>query len=98
MNNDLDLVSRQAVLSVLEEIFNRYNILWKYYGFGEEVSKAIEELPTAFDKKSVINELEEQKDKAAAMYYEIQEEEKLYYAGKYVAYDDAICVVMKGGL
>ena len=40
-----DLVSRQAVLSVLEEIFNRYNILWKHYGFGEEVSKAIEELP-----------------------------------------------------
>lgn len=96
MNNDL--VSRQAVLSILEEIFNRYNILWKDYGFGEEVSKAIEELPTAFDKESVIKELEEQRYKADdAMCAETQEE-RVYHAGKYVAYDDAVGVVMKGGL
>ena len=93
-----DLISRQAVLSVLEEIFNRYKTLWKDYRFGTEVLQAIKELPTAFDKESVIKELEEQRYKADdAMCAETQEE-RIYHAGKYVAYDDAVGVVMKGGL
>lgn len=93
-----DLISRQAVLSVLEEIFNRYKILWKDYGFGTEILQAIKELPTAFDKESVIKKLEKQRYKADdAMCAETQEE-RIYHAGKYVAYDDAIGVVMKGGL
>lgn len=93
-----DLISRQAVLSVLEEIFSRYKTLWKDYRFGTEVLQAIKELPTAFDKESVIKELEEQRYKSDdAMCAETQEE-RIYHAGKYVAYDDAVGVVMKGGL
>lgn len=93
-----DLISRQAVLSVLDEILSRYKTLWKDYRFGTEVLQAIKELPTAFNKESVIKELEEQRYKADdAMCAETQEE-RVYHAGKYVAYDDAVGVVMKGGL
>lgn len=94
-----DLVSRQTVLSIIEEIFNRYKILWKDYRFGTEVLQAIKELPTAFNKESVIKELEGQRVKAEdAMCATTYEKEKIYHAGKYVAYDDAVGVVMKGEL
>lgn len=93
-----DLVNRQEVLSALEEIFNNHKTLWKDYGFGAEVLQAIKELPIAFNKESVIKELEEQRYKADdAMCAETQEE-RIYHAGKYVAYDDAVGVVNKGGL
>lgn len=54
-----DLISRKEALQVLEDVFGEYRMSWgrEYGGFGAAAQEVIEELPTAFDKEKVINEI-----------------------------------------
>lgn len=54
-----DLISRKDALQVLENVFTRYRMSWgrEHGGFGAAVKAVIEELPTAFDKEKVMDEL-----------------------------------------
>lgn len=60
-----DLISRQAVLEVLESVFNRYRMAWNpekqedYGGFASAVPNAIKSIPTAYDVDKVVEQLEE---------------------------------------
>ena len=55
-----DLISREEALQVLEDVFGEYRMSWgrEHGGFGAAAQEVIEELPTAFDKEKVIEELD----------------------------------------
>lgn len=55
-----DLISRAAVLTVLENVFSEYKMSFgaSYGGFAEAVPKAIQDIPTAYDMDSVVEQLE----------------------------------------
>lgn len=60
--NNNDLISRKAVLETLENIFSDYHMAWypddKRGGFAHEVPAAIMNLPCAYDKEAVAEQLE----------------------------------------
>lgn len=96
-----DLISREEALQVLEDVFGEYRMSWgrEYGGFGAAAQEVIEELPTAFDKEEVIEELENLR---AQYFITIANtgDEKLGFAYKYIwnALDHAIKIVEKGGI
>lgn len=70
----------------------------------DDISVILEEAETAFDKENVIEELKHRRD-----YYDINEQPKnpfdyrecadiREHKGKWMAYDDAIEIVEKGGI
>lgn len=68
MNHE-DLIRRGDVLDTLKKVFNHYNIAWdKYEGFGRTVPNSIKEIPTAFDMKNVIEQINRLETKAIPRY------------------------------
>ena len=99
-----DLISREAVLEILYDIFNRnYGSL-----FGHGINKAcdvIEHAETAFDKEKVIEELVELRQKEyndSDEDPELSDAEEIYdegrSQGRFEAYHRAIEIVEKGGI
>ena len=56
-----DLISRAAVLTVLENVFSEYKMSFgaSYGGFAEAIPKAIQDIPAAYDVDRVLEQLEE---------------------------------------
>lgn len=86
-----DLISRKAVLDILTEERIRNSILASP-AFGEMLAQRIKNIPTAFDKEEVIEEIREE---VSDCYLE--------YCGKYnnclqCRADEAVKIVEKGGL
>lgn len=56
-----DLIERKEVISVLKEVFKKYNIGFKngQGGFADAVPSAIEAIPTVYDVDKVVERLED---------------------------------------
>lgn len=56
-----DLIRRKDVMAALEEVFDDYKMSWgeQYGGFASAVPNAIGNIPTAYNEKSVVQQLEE---------------------------------------
>ena len=93
-----DLISRKAVLDILFEARIRDTLLASPT-FIEMLRERVKEIPTAFDKEEVIEELENLR---AQYFITIANtgDEKLGFAYKYIwnALDHAIKIVEKGGI
>lgn len=98
-----DLISRKALLKELREIMDEPHNTMFLMGIGAAVS-IVEHRETAFYKEKVIEELKHCRD-----YYDINEQPKKPFdywecadirehKGKWIAYDDAIEIVEKGGI
>ena len=86
-----DLISREEALQVLEDVFGEYRMSWgrEHGGFGAAAQEVIEELPTAFDKEKVIEELKGEIELCVT---------HPLYPGRYIKKDRAIEIVEKGGI
>ena len=86
-----DLISRKEALQVLEDVFGEYRMSWgrEYGGFGAAAQEVIEELPTAFDKEKVIEELR------GEIHLTVHDP---MIAGRYIKKKRAIEIVEKGGI
>lgn len=102
-----DLISREEALQVLEDVFGEYRMSWgrEHGGFGAAAQEVIEELPTAFDKEKVIEELVELRQKEYSDSdedFESIDGEEIYdegrSQGRFEAYHRAIEIVEKGGI
>ena len=99
-----DLISRKEALQVLEDVFAKYRMSWgrELGGFGAAAQEVIEELPIAFDKEKVIEELKSW-EKAShdagiqSTYAELDNKASGYYQESR-AYHRAIEIVEKGGI
>ena len=96
-----DLISRKAVLDILTEERIRNSILASP-AFGEMLAQRIKNIPTAFDKEKVIEELKSW-EKAShdagiqSTYAELDNKASGYYQESR-AYHRAIEIVEKGGI
>ena len=89
-----DLISRKAVLDILTEERIRNSILASP-AFGEMLAQRIKNIPTAFDKEKVIEELKKYADIA----FETDDaygSEVAY--GEWTAYKQSAKIVEKGGI
>ena len=59
-----DLISRSETLSVLQKVFDEYNISFggTHGGFAEAVPKAVESIPQAYDIETVVSKVEDYRD------------------------------------
>ena len=98
-----NLISREVVLKELREIMDEPHNTMFLMGIGAAIS-VIEHAETAFDKEKVMEKLKHRRD-----YYDINEQPKKPFdywecadirerKGKWMAYDDAIEIVDKGGI
>ena len=102
-----DLISRKALLKELREILNEPHNTMFLMGIGAAIT-IIEHSETAFDKEKVVTELRKRRD-----CYDMNEEpmnviaSKEYiqeyadireHKGKWIAYNEAIGIVEKGGI
>lgn len=86
-----DLISRKAVLNILTEARVKDSILCSP-AFVEILTQRIKKLPTAFDKKKVIEELNSERN---LMY---REDGTLMGARTQISIDRAVDIVEKGGI
>lgn len=93
-----DLISRKTVIEAVDRHTRDDGTL------DDDISVILEEIKTAFDKEKVIKELKTRRD-----WYDINEQPKnprdirevcetREHKGKWIAYDDAIEIVEKGGI
>ena len=98
-----NLISRKAVLDILAEERVRNSILASP-AFTELLVQRVKELPKAFDKERVLEELKYCRD-----FYDINEQPENRFdfrecadirehKGKWIAYNEAIEIVKKGGI
>ena len=93
-----DLISRKAVIEAVDKHTRRDETL------DEDISIILEEVKTAFDKKKVIEELIElrQKEYSDSEESELSDGEGIYdegrSQGRFEAYHQAIEIVEKGGI
>lgn len=93
-----DLISREALLKLLEDAKNRVFCIERY---TRVVMRAIvDEQPTAFDKEKVIEELSKMVENSVSLknQCEFASGEYFSYMGEEVAYKTAIAIVEKGGI
>lgn len=86
-----DLISRKAVLNILTEARVKDSILCSP-AFVEILTQRIKKLPTAFDKKKVIKELNSERN---LMY---REDGTLMGARTQISIDRAVDIIEKGGI
>lgn len=93
-----DLISRKAVIESVDSHTRDDGTL------DDDISVILEEVETAFDKEKVMEKLKHCRD-----YYDVNEQPKKPFdywecadirerKGKWMAYDDAIEIVEKGGI
>lgn len=98
-----NLISRKAVLDILAEERVRNSILASP-AFTELLVQRVKELPKAFDKERVLEELKYCRD-----FYDINEQPENRFdfrecadirehKGKWIAYNEAIEIVKRGGI
>lgn len=102
-----DLISREEAYKAFSDYLNR-NIIGEISSRTElsigEIASVIKSIPTAFDKEKVMEKLKHCRD-----YYDVNEQPKKPFdywecadirerKGKWMAYDDAIEIVEKGGI
>lgn len=85
-----DLISRKEALQVLEDVFAKYRMSWgrELGGFGAAAQEVIEELPIAFDKEKVIEQIKCERAEAK----EYRQESAM------IAHEIDIEIVEKGGI
>ena len=86
-----DLISRKEALQVLEDVFAEYRMSWgrEHGGFGAAAQEVIEELPTAFDKEKVIDQLNR------CRIYQFQ---GMLPDGRVCHFSDVVEIVEEGGI
>ena len=92
-----DLISRKAVLDILTEERIRNSILASS-AFGEMLAQRIKNIPTAFDKKKVIEKI---KDESSSERFEdvgISGNVYGHYSKEVIDTEEAIEIVEKGGI
>lgn len=92
MNNDL--ISRSAVLQILYDVKDDDDTP-KNYGTLLDIMRQIRELPTAFDKEQVIEELKHLENDTFN-YYNRYDDEVAF--GESSAFRSAIKIIEKGGV
>ena len=90
-----DLISRKALKQAIDHDF--YEHYTKYHDTDQRalidmVMDDIDEMPVAFDKEKVIEELEYDKEMSAKYSTSLREQ------GHIEAFDEAISIVKKGGI
>lgn len=92
-----DLISREEALQVLEDVFGEYRMSWgrEHGGFGAAAQEVIEELPTAFDKEKVIEELRSEASRWHESGVEFKDENE---KGVAAGFRLATHIVEKGGI
>ena len=89
-----DLISRKAVLDILFEARIRDTLLASPT-FIEILRRRIKELPAAFDKEKVIDELKRMEEESCKEWNEYGDAASL---GKVIAFAEALEIVEKGGI
>ena len=93
-----DLIRKQEVIDIMYEVFGKYSVANDKQdvlgGFGLEMFRRVKELPTAYDKDNVVEELEKWSAEVAV----ISEVDGKIHRVKVVNAGRAIDVARKGGV